>query len=143
MKKNKQRLRHALHNESVCNYIELNQEFADWVITTSFYSCLHFVSYKIFPFEVKSIQGKSTTIENIDQFSNYNNTKSKSKHQLLADLVSKKCPKISEDYDWLLDMSMNARYSYYQQDKEIAQKAKRLMTLIKNECASGIEISDL
>ncbi len=143
MKKNKDRLKHALHNESVCNYLEVKQEFADWVITTAFYSALHFVSYKIFPFQVKSIQDKNTSIENLDQFSNYNNPKRKSKHELLAELVFKNCPKISEDYDWLLDMSMTARYSYYQHDKEIANKAKRLMTVVKNECVTKTELAEL
>ncbi len=134
MERNNERLNHALHNELVCNYLELKQEFADWIITTSFYTSLQFVSYKIFPFEVPAIEGKKSIINNIDQLHRYNNTKSLSKHDLLANLVEQQCAEISPDYDWLLDMSMTARYHNYQHDKEIANKALSLMRKIKKFC---------
>ena len=136
MTKNNDRLNHALHNESVCDYLEIKVEFADWIITTAFYSSLQFVSYKIFPFEVPSIEGKKTKIDSIDDYYRYNNRNKLSKHELLADLVEKHCPKISPDYDWLLSMSMNARYLSYQQDREIANRAKTLMKAIKKFCTA-------
>ncbi|MCU0375446.1 MAG: hypothetical protein MUF24_09070 [Chitinophagaceae bacterium] len=68
MKKNNDRLNHALHNEAVCDYLELRVDFPDWAITTAFYAALQFVSYKIFPFEVQAIEGKKTWIESIDDF---------------------------------------------------------------------------
>lgn len=135
MKKNNERLEHALHNEKVCDYLELKQEYADWIITTAFYSALQFVSYKIFPFEVPAIGGKKTEISTIDQYHNYNNPKRISKHDLLADLVAKHCHDIHPDYDWLLDMSMTARYSNYQHDKEIASYARSLLKRVKKHCA--------
>ncbi|MEJ7683795.1 MAG: hypothetical protein WKG06_39235 [Segetibacter sp.] len=52
--KNKERLDHAIHNENVCSYLELKKEYADWIITTAFYSALQFVSYKIFPLKFKA-----------------------------------------------------------------------------------------
>lgn len=134
MTKNNDRLNHALHNEAVCNYLELKQEFTDWIITTSFYTALQFVSYKIFPFEMPSIGGKKTVINSIDDFYRYNNSRKLSKHELLADLVEKNCPKIAPDYDWLLSMSMTARYTNYMHDKVIANKARLLMKGIKKVC---------
>lgn len=143
MKKNNDRLKHAVHNEAVCNFLDTNVLFADWTITTAFYSALHFINYKIFPQTVSSIEGKKTIIENIDQYSSYNNPKRVSKHELLSDLAAKHCTAISEDYDWLLDMSMNARYKHYQHDKEIANKARRLLLVIKTHCATIQEIKAL
>lgn len=143
MTKNKDRLKHALHNESACNYLSLKEDMSDWVITTSFYASLHFLAFKIFPFNVPAIGGKTTTIDSVDHYYNYNNTKKKSKHELLSNLAFEKCPKVSEDYDWLLDLSMTARYKHYTNDKEIANKAVRLMQNIKKECCTVKEISEL
>jgi hypothetical protein len=135
MTKSNDKLNHAIHNEAVCDYLELKVEFSDWTITTAFYASLQFVSYKIFPFEVPSIEGKKTKIENIDDYYRYKSDRKLSKHDLLADLVEKHCNQISPDYDWLLSMSMNARYLSYQHDKQIADKARGLMKKIKKFCA--------
>ena len=134
MKKNNYRLNHALHNESVCDYLDLNALFSDWTITTAFYASLQFVTHKIFPFEAPAIGGKKTKIESLDDFSRYKNDRRISKHDLLSDLVEKYCNLISPDYDWLLSMSMTARYSNYQHDKLIADRARTLMKKIKNFC---------
>ena len=143
MTKNNFRLKHALHNEEVCKHLSLNQDFCDWQITTAFYAALHFVSYKIFPFQVPSLEGKKTLIENLDQYFNYNNPKRLSKHELLSNLVNTNCAGISPDYDWLIDMSMTARYKNYTSDKDIASKAMRLMLAIKKACVTDKEIASL
>lgn len=135
MTPNRERLDHALHNENVCDYLDLKGNAYDWVITTAFYTSLHFVTYKIFPFEVTAIQGKKVKIENIDDYYRYTgNWKKITKHELMADLVSTHCLDISPDYDWLLSMSMNARYVNYQHDKLIANRARSLMKKIKKFC---------
>lgn len=134
MTKSTERLNHALHNETVCDYLDLKPEFADWIITTAFYSSLHFVSHRIFPFEVPAIGGKKTTIHNIDEYSRYNNSKKLTKHELLKNLVGKNCSDIEADYSWLLDMSMNSRYQNYNHDIRVARKAKSLMGIIKKKC---------
>ncbi len=46
---NEDNLEYAQHNEKACKYLDKKPEFTDWVITTAFYSALHFVRYKIFP----------------------------------------------------------------------------------------------
>lgn len=141
MIKNKERLDHGLHNEEVCNYLQL-KDFPDWRITTAFYSALQFVKYKIFPFELPGIEGKKTPIEDIDDLLLYqknNLSKHPDKHQLLADMVAKHCSEISEDYDWLLDMSKNARYVNYQQSKEVANRAQTLMVIIKKFCTKEVK----
>lgn len=134
MKKNDERLNHALHNEAVCEYLQLKVEFPDWVITTAFYTALQFVSYKIFPFEVPTIGGKKTKIESLNEFYLYKTDRKMSKHDLLADLVNKHCGVISPDYDWLLSMSMTARYSNYNHSREVALKSVNLVKKIKKYC---------
>lgn len=136
MKKNSDRLNHALHNEEVCKYLVLKQEFSDWIITTAFYSALQFVSHKIFPFDVPAIGGKKTKIESIDDYARYKSDRKLSKHELLADLVAQKCGPIHPDYDWLLSMSMTARYTSYQHDPLIANRAVTLLAKIKKYCTS-------
>ncbi len=137
MIKTDDRLKHGLHNEAACNYLELKKEFTDWIVTTAFYASLQFVSHRIFPFEMPSIEGKKTKIESLDDFARYQNNRRQTKHELLADLVGKQCSEISGDYDWLLSMSMNARYLAYQQDKQIADKARTLMKRIKQFCTKS------
>jgi hypothetical protein len=134
--KDDSKLKHGLHNETVCHYLELKPEFSDQIITTAFYASLHFVSYKIFPFEMKDIGGKKTKIETLDQYYIYTGRKA-SKHELLSDLVYEKCKEVSPDYDWLLSMSMNARYSNYLQDRAIANRARSLMKIIKKSCINS------
>jgi hypothetical protein len=136
MKNNNETLNHALHNEQVCDYLELRHEFSDWVITTAFYTALQFVSYKIFPLEVSITGGKRTKIDNLDQYYNYQSNRKLSKHNLLADLVNKHCKSISEDYEWLLSMSMNARYVNYSYDRELALKSVSLVKKVKKFCVS-------
>lgn len=43
------RKQHAIHNEEACDFLLSSNKFNDWVITTAFYSALHFVQHEIFP----------------------------------------------------------------------------------------------
>jgi hypothetical protein len=138
MKKLDHFLDHGNHNEHACFHLLIaNPDLTDWVITTAFYSALQFVSYKIFPLQVDSIEGKKTSLNDISQYSSYSNPKRLSRHELLDGLVYKHCPEISEDYSWLMSLSMTARYSNYQQPKQLGRKAINLMQKIKKYCTSS------
>ena len=135
MQKPTKYLDHGNHNEEANEYLELRKEkFADWVITTAFYSALHFVSYKIFPFEVRSAEGEKKLITNIDEYKRSMTNGRDSKHTILAELIRKNCSDISKDYNWLLAKSMNARYEEYQQPTEYGNRARTLMKRIKTYC---------
>lgn len=138
MTKPNDRLAHAMHNEDVCNHLSLKEEFADWTITTAFYSALHFVSHKIFPFKVKAIEGKMTDIETLDQYYSYSKSlkKSISKHELLLELVGEKLTEETYNYyDWLYSSANTARYHHYQHPPEISNRAITYMNKIKKACS--------
>jgi len=54
--------------------------------------------------------------------------------ELLKDLVAKYCPSIHPEYEWLLGLSMTARYHQFQHDQLIVDKAVRQMKQIKKAC---------
>lgn len=45
-------LDHATHNEEVCSHLDDNTKYSDWIITTAFYSAMHFMKHKIFPLKI-------------------------------------------------------------------------------------------
>lgn len=130
MKKGK-RIRHALHNEELCSLINSTGKYPDWVITTAFYSAIHFVSFKIFPIREQSNTGEHFEIKTLDEYHRFNNI-TVNKHQALADLVYEYYPTISADYDWLMDLCTKARYQNYQQTTQDAQRSIDLLGIIKN-----------
>ena len=46
-------LAHAKHNERVCNYLGRSADFGDWVITTAFYSAMHYVRHLMVPIMIE------------------------------------------------------------------------------------------
>lgn len=137
MNRNPELLNHALHNEEVCNYLDLKHSFGDWIITTAFYTSLHFVSYKIFPIEIKGKQSDSLIkLEDIYQYQNFMNLRSVSRHKILGNLAWKHCPQIALEYSRLFDLSINARYINYRQPAEVTILSRSLMSKIKNYCSN-------
>lgn len=139
--KAKKRIRHACHNEEVCKLINANGKFPDWVITTAFYSAIHFVSFRIFPIIVENEGGHQDQLTTLDEYHRYHGFKF-SKHQALSDLVYMRYPNISPDFDWLMDLCMTARYQNYQQVQEDATRALKLLDTIKAELGITNDIKD-
>ncbi len=84
-----------------------------------------------------AIGGRYTQISDLDDWILYqknNAQKITDRHKILADLVEKYCTAIYPDYDWLLDMSKNARYNTYIHEPAIANKATSLMMIIRKYC---------
>ena len=131
------RINHAFHNEAVCNYLDKRPEFADWVITTAFYSALHFTQYKLFPIKLIHETGKYTFV-NLESYYQYNRSFKRqysfSKHKLLAELIKEHLPQIAPDYIYLKDISWTARYVNYKYSSDISNKAKECLKKIKEYC---------
>lgn len=106
-----QKLKHAVHNEEACKYLGARSDYADWVVTTAFYSALHFVEHKIFPF-THSKNGRDEMLKNISDYKKISDPR-KSKHELRYDLVVWHCQVIENQYKWLWDTCSSARYFDY------------------------------
>ena len=105
-------LDHALHNERVCKCVD-EGGFNDWVVTTAFYSAIHFVEHEIFP------------IGNLD---------GSIKYKLRSDLVYRHLISVAGEYNWLKNTSWTARYNKYQISDKMKKKAKDCLQSIKGVC---------
>jgi hypothetical protein len=124
---------HALHNEDVCNELSKDTKNRDWVITTAFYSSLHFLRDAIFPMEFESTKrGYKITAKSFDTYCLIEGFEGK-KHSVFKKLVDVQCPhEIGVAYYRLLDASYTARYNNYQFSDKISETAVNRMNAIKN-----------
>lgn len=67
---------HAQHNLEVYKYLRKDLKFIDWIITTAFYSALHFIEYQVFPFTIE-IGGKKQSFNSIGEYTQYSGKRSK------------------------------------------------------------------
>ncbi|MDI9319725.1 MAG: hypothetical protein QM530_04540 [Phycisphaerales bacterium] len=113
------KIEHAAHNKEVCEFLSDKIEYLDWVITTAFYSAIHYIDHKIFPIKVKKSNGGKYTIKTIDEYRNLY-PKNIDKHSYRATLVNDRCPEISGSFNWLRSTCSTARYTDYKfKDPEI------------------------
>lgn len=122
---------HGLHNEEACDFLLESGKFNDWVVTTAFYSALHYVQYEIFPLT----EGGTTYPTFNSYYFNVLKKKNKklSKHKALIALTKKKFNKCSGYYRWLHDACQTARYTNYTVDGTIAIKARDNLNKIKSK----------
>jgi hypothetical protein len=128
----KQHLDLARHNEQACNFLHRNSTFPDWVITTAFYSALHYVSSVIFPLECQQ-QGKKKIVNDVGAYKNSIGSHD-NKHKLMTDLVFSKCKGVGKSYSALLDLSYSSRYDTIMPDTLYSSKAQKYLADIKSHC---------
>ena len=120
---------HAEHNEKACDFLLESKLYFDWVVTTAFYSALHFVQHEIFPIEIDS--------KDYDSFDDYfaSNTKGSlkniSKHEATVNLVKLHIYSAYPSYKWLYDSCMSARYKNYNVSEQSAIKARERLTQLR------------
>ena len=120
---------HAIHNEEACKFLLTSKKFNDWVVTTAFYSALHFVQHELFPL---TDHGQKYTDFNV-YFSKVLKKKNKklSKHSATIELVKTNLPLASAYYRWLHDACMSARYNNYIVSETKAATASNYLTDMK------------
>jgi hypothetical protein len=127
---------HAEHNETLCQLLIKNGGYNDWVITTAFYSSLHYFKYKLFPYSKDGI-----THANFEAYYSHviqKNSSNISKHKAQLDLVKQKCPiNIYSAYRGLYDLCMTARYSDYNVSSGLAEASKKRLDSIKTYCCAA------
>ncbi len=127
-------LLHARHNDSTIKYLDKSPDHLDWVITTCFYSSLHYVRHYLFPMPLKTGDGKSYKIKSFDEYCRHHRYDGISKHEKLLNLVEQRCPEISAEYNQLMDMCSLARYRDYITGRPMSNLAKALHKTIKEFC---------
>lgn len=120
---------HAEHNRNLAHELDAGKKFFDWCVTTSFYSALHFVDLKILPFNLGP--DTCTTLKDAKTL-----LRSSSKHKARMDMVQIQCPKIKEEYRWLMDNANNARYITYKFSPAQSAKALQYLQTIEDYCTS-------
>jgi hypothetical protein len=123
---------HAERNERVSKLLHEGGTYFDWVVTTAFYSALHYVQNEIFPL--------SDGRDNYISFDNYYNrvhrgVRKPKKHQAIISLVAKEIPPVGAKYRFLHDNSYTARYRNYAIPEAIANQAQEYLQDIKENCA--------
>lgn len=119
---------HAQHNEKVCELLKDKGCCPDWVVTTAFYSGLHYVQHEIFPYNDGN--------RNYPTFDNYYNGykfngKRPTRHQVTIDLVFEVLQECGDSYKFLFENSQTARYHNYKIPVQIADKAILHLNTIK------------
>lgn len=121
--------KHAAHNEKACDYLLKSRLFNDWVITTAFYSALHYVQDEIFPL---TEDRKTYNNFNIYFYKVLKKQNSKlSKHEATIQLVNLKLKSASSYYRWLHDSCMTTRYKNYIVSDDKAKKAREYLDALK------------
>ena len=121
--------KHAQHNENACNFLFRSKKYNDWVITSAFYSALHYVHHEIFP-----LTENGKTFNNFDNYFSYHkSTKSGiiNKHTMTKNLVKIYIPNANAYYTRLFDFCMNARYVNYRISFAKAKKSRDDLADIK------------
>lgn len=81
---------HAIHNELACKYLNKKPEFADWVITTAFYSALHYLTGKMFPMNILE-NGKKVKVSDFESYCKAKGI-NRGKHGAISGLVEEMEP---------------------------------------------------
>ncbi len=114
---------HAEHNAALCEKLNREGGFNDWVVTTAFYAALHFVHSKLF--------GKPG--ESFHTYFNSLGPSKSNKHRETINLVYSRT-KFGAEYEHLHDMSHTARYRNYQISKTMVDASTRNLSIIKANC---------
>ena len=113
---------HALHNEKACAFLNSKGDYPDWVVTTAFYSALHFVQDEVFPTTIGT-----KTFVNFENYYNghYINSENKpSRHKSTINLLHAHIDKeAGVIYKWLHDACRTARYRNFKTHPDIAKES--------------------
>lgn len=121
---------HAQRNLDLSNQLLKEGIYFDWVVTTSFYSSVHFVEHALFPLIENGIEYKD-----FNNYWNVNHAKtSVSKHSCKKTLVWKYLKNVGAIYRDLFDECNNSRYNNYVVHAIDAVGAKDKAEKIKLAC---------
>ncbi len=120
---------HAEHNKSLCDELLAQGKYNDWVVTTAFYSSIHFVDHKIFQ---PSVTINGTVVFDIVQA--HRIARQPSKHKTREYLVAQFLSSQIANYRFLADVCWNARYFNYRISASKAKVARQRLEQIIAAC---------
>lgn len=122
---------HASHNEELALELIQMKKYYDWVITTAFYSALHYSEFQLFPFHFGP-----TEYTCFDDWYTAFKTIKDNKHDARKRLVySNINPKAGAAYNWLKDECWTARYYDYSTNEDDAKTAIEKLNILKSHIA--------
>ena len=121
---------HGQHNLNLSDLLLTDGNYNDWVITTSFYSAVHFVEHALFPLIENGIQYRDFN----DYWYNVYYPQHISKHSCKKRLVNRYLKKVNAVYRDLFDDCNNSRYIDYRVSDSEAKAAKDKADKIKVVC---------
>jgi len=124
------RKEHGNHNLDLCKIILDEGGYNDWVVTTAFYSAVHFVEHALFPLIEKNVEYKTFN----EYWQNIYSHRHVSKHDCKKKLVNKYIPAVRTEYRELYEDCFSSRYNNYQVNDYNAQQAIKKAHKIKAAC---------
>ena len=130
------RLDHAKHNAALAEQLFKEGVYLDWVVTTAYYACNHYIRFHLFPLKDHGISHVHHSLENWDEYVHY--ARPKDKHAALCDLFYEKTKNsiLRRDLKQLLNHCNSARYTNYQISPATANDAIGTMRAISKYCAT-------
>jgi len=123
------KLIHAERNKSLAEDLKKGKKYHDWVVTTSFYSSIHFLENLLLPTTIGACK-----CTNIQQVKNAYNLKGR--HIARLKLIQMNAPlEIAVGYKWLDDRSRYSRYTTYKVTPAESDKAIQYLTKIEKHCS--------
>lgn len=134
-------LKHAEHNHSAYQYLQKSAEgnYNDWIVTTAFYSALHYVNHKLFPIDME-FNNRNISVKNINHYTHLlkvNFGDRIDKHAATIALVHTYLQDIGTDYEQLHDFSTTARYHDYKTKESVVKIAHDNILKIKEYCQNS------
>lgn len=129
------KLLHAKHNEKACKHLKDEGAFNDWVITTAFYSAIHYIEHELFPKQYSDpIDGKVKNFKDFEAYYLRREDRQANKHKIRQVLVEEYIPEISDSYQTLKENCWNARYVSYKFDTDVSDLCYKCLLEIKDIC---------
>lgn len=122
------RREHGRNNQALCLKLYTEQYYYDWVVTTAFYSAIHFIDYRLFP-----LTHGGRTFRSINDAHRALGLGT-SKHATRALLVKDHLTEYVAQYTYLDNSCRNARYVDYRVTKRNAEMAKTCLEAIIKGC---------
>ena len=118
---------HGEHNKNLCDELFKSTKYNDWVLTTAFYSSIHYIDYALFP-----LIDNGKTFISVD--SSCQHFRAHSRHDCRKKLVTKFMASQLDNYNYLDKNCRNARYVNYIVSSSKATQAKEKVELIIKAC---------